>query len=113
MYTHASGRIRVALPEYTGPRPLLPREWLRGGRLDDGEFDAAAKRVDAFGTDANAVAQAEDAAGVAARRAIRLSDDGMIAFAIGTAHAGGFLETIDRHQAFHEHLREFNEEAEF
>src|SRR5579859_3932460 len=92
---------------------------LRGG---EGEFDAAADGVNAFGAVADAVAEfpgeleggfAAGGAAAAAGVATGDGDDGVVAFAIDTAGVGGFLDGGDGQQAFDENFEEFDEAAVF
>ena len=89
---------------------------------DEGEFNAAAHGVNAFGAHADAIAEFPDersggpaAAGAAAARAAGFShgDDGAIAFAIDAAGAGGFFKGADGEQAFDEEIEQLDEAAVF
>jgi len=94
-----------------------------GVHLTEGEFDAAADGVDAFGHNADAVAQAPSlhargvrvvcrAGGVLAVRLIR-GDDRVIPFTIDAALARLLFEAIDRYKSFDENFHQLDEEAEF
>ena len=102
---------------YRGPTPHL--------RVDEGEFDALAHGVDAFGADADLIAEAPfELAGLcgaatasAARSAAAAStskgDDGVIAFAKHASRAGKFLQRADGKQAFHKDFEKFDKAAVF
>src|SRR5882762_8061764 len=97
------------------PAPLKTTRVRHPLRRDEGEFDAAADGVDAFGADADSIAefpgelQSGFAAGGAAATAgvpAGDGDDGVVAFSIDAAGVGGFFDRGDRQQAFHENFEE-------
>src|SRR6266478_6369663 len=94
---------------------------------DEGEFDAAAHGVDAFGAYADAVTEVPGeffggsaaatavmrACSTAARRGFAEGDDGVVALAEDAAGAGGLFKGVDGEKAFDENFEELDEAAEF
>src|SRR5260370_19335198 len=102
----------------------LARQAVRLG--DQGEFDALAHGVDAFGADADLVAEVPfdlarlcattsgNATGSATTAAATLQgDDGVISLSKHAPHTGEFLERADGKKAFDEDFEEFDKAAVF
>src|SRR6266478_8146030 len=104
------------------PAPLKTTRVRHPLRRDEGEFDAAADGVDAFGADADAIAEfpgelksrfAAGGAAASAGVATGDSDDGVVAFAVDAASVGGFFDRSDGQESFHKNFKEFDEAAVF
>ena len=91
----------------------------RLGGGDQGEFHAMAHGVDAFGADADTVAEFPDEGSgfLATATTTALStwngDEGVLALAMHDARAAGFLERADGQEPFHKNFEEFDEAAVF
>jgi hypothetical protein len=68
--------------------------------------------IDAFGADADAVAEAKHFWSAASSGTVRFSDDCVIALAIRAALPRDFLEAIDADQALDEDFDELDEKSE-
>jgi hypothetical protein len=71
------------------------------------------ERVDPFGADAYAIAQAKSQLRPSsARAAIGFRDDGMIAVAVHAFLAGKFLQPVNAHQALHKNFDKLDKKSE-